>query len=93
MPPPTSGGVALVQTLNILEGYDLPSMGAGSAAAVHLMAESMKRAFADRAALLGDPDFNSDMPIARLLSKSYAADLRKTISRSAAAKSSPTTFE
>lgn len=93
MPPPTSGGVALVEMLNILEGYDLESMGAGSATAVHLMSESMKRAFADRAALLGDPDFNRDMPLERLLSKPYAADLRKTISPDHATKSSPTTFD
>jgi gamma-glutamyltranspeptidase/glutathione hydrolase len=79
--------------LNILEAYDLSSMSAGSAAAVHLMAESMKRAFADRAAWLGDPDFNQDMPITRLLSKSYARDLQKTINLERAAKSSPATFE
>jgi gamma-glutamyltranspeptidase / glutathione hydrolase len=93
MPPPTSGGVALIEMLNILEGYDLSSMGSGSATAVHLMAESMKRAFADRAAWLGDPDVNRDMPVTRLLSKPYAAELRKTISRAHAAKSSPSTFE
>jgi len=93
MPPPTSGGVALIEMLNILEAYDLSSMSAGSAAAVHLMAESMKRAFADRAAWLGDPDFNQDMPITRLLSKSYARDLQKTINLERAAKSSPATFE
>jgi gamma-glutamyltranspeptidase / glutathione hydrolase len=93
MPPPTSGGVTLIEMLNLLEGYDLASMGAGSALSVHLMAESMKRAFADRAALLGDPDFNRDIPLARLLSKPYADELRKTISREHATKSSPTTFE
>ena len=93
MPLPTSGGVALIEMLNILEGYDLASMGAGSAMAVHLMTESMKRVFADRAALLGDPDFNRDIPLGRLLSKPYAAELRKTISRDHATKSSPTTFE
>lgn len=93
MPPPTSGGVALIELLNILEGYDLHAMGAGSTAAAHVMAESMKRAFSDRAAHLGDPDFNSDMPLVRLLSKPYAAELRKTISRDRASRSSPTTFE
>src|SRR5258708_6122673 len=93
MPPPTSGGVALIEMLNILEGYDLTSSGSGSAAAVHLMTESMKRAYADRAAFLGDPDFNKDMPLERLLSKPYAADLRKTISRDHTTKSSPRTFE
>jgi gamma-glutamyltranspeptidase/glutathione hydrolase len=83
----------LIEMLNILEGYDLTSSGSGSAAAVHLMAESMKRAYADRAAFLGDPDFNKDMPLERLLSKPYAADLRKTISRDHTTKSSPRTFE
>jgi gamma-glutamyltranspeptidase/glutathione hydrolase len=93
MPPPSSGGVALIEMLNILEGYDLRSMGPGSAATVHLLAESMKRAFADRAAHLGDPEFNRSMPLERLLSKPYAATLRDTIRRDRATKSSPTTFE
>lgn len=93
MPPISSGGVALVEMLNVLEGYDIKAMGAGSSAAVHLMAESMKRAYADRAHYLGDPDFNHDMPLARLMSKEYAADLRKTISPDHTEKSSPATFE
>jgi gamma-glutamyltranspeptidase/glutathione hydrolase len=93
MPPISSGGVALVEMLNILEGYDLVKMGPGSAAEVHLMAESMKRAFADRAHYLGDPAFNKDMPIARLMSKEYAADLRKSIDLEHTVKSSPSTFE
>ena len=93
MPPPTSGGVALIEMLNIIEGYDLPALGSGSATAVHLISEAMRRAFADRAALLGDPDFNRDMPLERLLSKPYAAELRQTISRDHASKSSPTTFD
>lgn len=93
MPPPTSGGVVLIEMLNILEDYDLTSLGSGSAAAVHLMTESMKRAYADRAAFLGDPDFNKDMPVERLLSKPYAADLRTTISRDHTTKSSRLTFE
>jgi gamma-glutamyltranspeptidase/glutathione hydrolase len=92
MPPPTSGGVGLLEMLNILEGYDLRSMGSGSAAAVHLMAEAMKRAFADRAALLGDPDLNRAMPVERLISKPYATALRKTIRPDHASPSSPTTF-
>jgi gamma-glutamyltranspeptidase/glutathione hydrolase len=93
MPPISSGGVALIEMLNVLEGYDLASMGAGSAAAVHVMAEAMKRAYADRARYLGDPDFVKDMPIARLTSKEYAADLRKTIDLNRATPSSPSTFE
>jgi gamma-glutamyltranspeptidase / glutathione hydrolase len=93
MAPPSSGGVGLIEMLNVLEGYDLKSMGFASAAEIHTMVESMKRAYADRAKYLGDPDFNKDMPIARLTSKDYAAELRKTINPARASKSSPTTFE
>ncbi len=93
MPPPSSGGVALIEMLNILEGYDLASMGSGSSAAIHLIAESMKRAFADRARHLGDPDFNSGMPLERLMSKPYAAELRKTIRRDRTINASPANFE
>jgi gamma-glutamyltranspeptidase/glutathione hydrolase len=92
-PPPSSGGVGLIEMLNVLEGYDLKSMGFASAAQIHLMAESMKRAYADRAKFLGDPDFNKEMPIDRLTSKAYSGDLRKTINLDKAAKSSPATFE
>jgi gamma-glutamyltranspeptidase/glutathione hydrolase len=93
MPPISSGGVGLIEMLNVLEGYDLAQMGPGSAAEIHLMVESMKRAYADRARYLGDPEFNKDMPIARLMSKAYAAELRKTIDLTHTVKSSPTTFE
>jgi gamma-glutamyltranspeptidase / glutathione hydrolase len=93
MPPISSGGVALIEMLNVLEGYDLQKMGAGSAAEVHLAVESMKRAFADRAHYLGDPDFNHDMPLARLMSKEYATQLRGTISADHTSKSSPATFD
>jgi gamma-glutamyltranspeptidase/glutathione hydrolase len=77
--------------LNVLEGYDLASHGFGSAHNVHVIAESMRRAFADRAAHLGDSDFNSQMPVERLVSKEYAQALRQTIS-DRASKSSPVTF-
>ena len=77
MAPPSSGGTALVEMLNILEAYDLKSMGYGSAASLHLIAESMRRAFADRARHLADPDFNPGIPIERLTSKAYAAELRQ----------------
>jgi gamma-glutamyltranspeptidase/glutathione hydrolase len=93
MPPASSGGVALIQMLNMLEGYDLSSMGFASANTVHVMAEAMKRAYADRARYLGDPDYNKDLPTVRLTSKEYAADLRKTIDLKKASKASPTTFE
>jgi gamma-glutamyltranspeptidase/glutathione hydrolase len=93
MPPPTSGGVAMIEALNILEGYDLRKMGANSADTVHVMAESMKRAYADRARYLGDPDFNRDMPVDRLMSKAHADELRKTISLKRTVPSSPDTFE
>jgi gamma-glutamyltranspeptidase/glutathione hydrolase len=93
MPPISSGGVALVEMLNVLEGYDVAAMGPGSSAAVHLMTEAMKRAYADRAQYLGDPDFVKDMPIARLISKDYAAQLRKTIDPARTKPSTPTTFE
>jgi gamma-glutamyltranspeptidase/glutathione hydrolase len=92
MPPPSSGGVAVQLMLNILEGHDLKAMGSGSAQTLHLLAESMRRAFAERAQHLGDPDFVKTMPIDRLLSKDYATQLRKTINPNQASKSSPTTF-
>ena len=93
MPPISSGGTALVQMLNILEGYDLAKSGFRSADTIHLVTESMRRAYADRARYMGDPAFNPQMPVDRLLSKEYAADLRKTIDPKRAAKSSPSTFE
>jgi len=78
MPPPSSGGVAMIQMLNILERYDLKSMGAGSSEALHLMVEAMRRAFADRAEYLGDPDFVK-VPVAGLTSRKYADGLAATI--------------
>src|SRR6185369_6728438 len=92
MPPPSSGGIGVIEMLNVLEGYDLAKMGPGSANAVHLMAEAMKRSYADRARYLGDPDFNSDLPVAKLISKPYAADLRKTINEKRTKSSSPASF-
>jgi gamma-glutamyltranspeptidase/glutathione hydrolase len=77
MPPPSSGGVALIAMLNILEGYDLAKLGRG-VESFHDMIEAMKRAYADRAAFMGDPDAVK-MPIARLISKKYAATLRAQI--------------
>jgi gamma-glutamyltranspeptidase/glutathione hydrolase len=93
VPPPSSGGVALLEMLNLLEGYDLGARGFGSAAAAHVTAEAMRRAFADRARHLGDPDFNAQMPVARLISKPYAEQLRATIREDHASVSSPASFE
>jgi len=92
MPPPSSGGVALLEMLNIVEGYDLKGDGYASARTVHWIVEAMRRAFADRAQYLGDSDFNPQMPIERLISKQRAADLRVTIRENRASKSSPTEF-
>lgn len=72
MPPPSSGGVALIEMMNIMELADLESMEFNSTEYVHVVAEAMRRAYADRAEFLGDPDFNEDMPIDRLLSKEFA---------------------
>jgi gamma-glutamyltranspeptidase/glutathione hydrolase len=93
MPPPTSGGAALIEMLNVLEGFDLSKTGPQSAATVHLVAESMRRAFADRARYLGDPAFNPMMPTDRLVSKDYATEIRRSISAERASRSSPATFE
>jgi gamma-glutamyltranspeptidase / glutathione hydrolase len=76
--PPSSGGLHLIEMLNILEGYPLGTLGARSPAALHLMIEAMKRAYADRAKFLGDPDQVS-VPVDALISKSHAAELRKSI--------------
>jgi gamma-glutamyltranspeptidase/glutathione hydrolase len=78
MPPPSSGGVHLIEMLNILEGYDLNRLGPSSPETTHLLIEAMKRAYADRAVYLGDPDFVT-VPVRGLISKRYARTLRKTI--------------
>jgi gamma-glutamyltranspeptidase / glutathione hydrolase len=72
MPPPSSGGVALIEMMNLMEAADITKVEFNSTAYVHLVAEAMRRAFADRAEYLGDPDFNVDMPIDRLISKDFA---------------------
>jgi gamma-glutamyltranspeptidase/glutathione hydrolase len=77
-PPPSSGGTALLEILNILEGYDLAKLGNRSAASVHLTVEAFRRAFYDRAEFLGDPDF-SKIPVAQLIDKKYAAAWRESI--------------
>jgi gamma-glutamyltranspeptidase / glutathione hydrolase len=78
MPPPSSGGVHIIEILNILEGFPLAAQGLNSAASLHELAEAEKLAYADRAAYLGDPDFVK-IPLAGLTSKTYAAHLRALI--------------
>jgi gamma-glutamyltranspeptidase / glutathione hydrolase len=77
-PPPSSGGIALLEILNILEGYDLANFGNRSAQAIHLTTEAFRRAFYDRTEFLGDPDF-SKIPVAQLIDKRYAAGWRESI--------------
>jgi gamma-glutamyltranspeptidase / glutathione hydrolase len=77
-PPPSSGGVALVEILNILEGFDLAKLGNRSGDAIHLEAEAFRRAFYDRAEFMGDPDF-AKVPVAQLIDKKYAAAWRDSI--------------
>jgi gamma-glutamyltranspeptidase/glutathione hydrolase len=86
-PPPSSGGVALCEMLNILEGYPLREFGWGSAQALHYEIEAMRRAFVDRNTLLGDPTFVKN-PVERLIDKGYAAKIRETISPNKAGISS-----
>ena len=78
MPPPSSGGIHIIQMMNILERYPLKEYGADSAQTIHLMAESMKLAYADRSEYLGDPDFTK-VPVKGLTSRSYADELAKKI--------------
>jgi gamma-glutamyltranspeptidase/glutathione hydrolase len=77
-PPPAASGVHIAQMLNILEGYDVAAMGFGTAPTIHLVAEVLKIAFADRAAASGDPDFIK-VPVERLISKDYASERRRAI--------------
>lgn len=79
MGPPSSGGLVLIEMLNMLENYDPVKLGYGSAEYYHTLAEIMRRAFADRAKFLGDPDFNVEMPTDLFLSKQHAKNLVSTI--------------
>ncbi|HEY9114030.1 MAG TPA: gamma-glutamyltransferase [Bacteroidales bacterium] len=92
MPPPSSGGVALVEMLNMMENYNTDSLEYHSAAYFHVLAEVMHRAYADRAEYLGDPDFNPDMPLDNLLSKEYAKKLCSTIKPNQASTSDSSHF-
>ncbi|WP_267929511.1 gamma-glutamyltransferase [Paraburkholderia sp. ZP32-5] len=85
-PPPSSGGVTLCETLNILEGYDMRGLGFHSAASVHYMTEAMRHAYLDRNTLLGDPAFINN-PVDKLMSKDYAASIRTLITADTATPS------
>jgi gamma-glutamyltranspeptidase / glutathione hydrolase len=85
-PPPSSGGIAIIQTLNMLEHFNLAAAGSNSADAIHLTVEAYRRAFLDRAQFLGDPD-SSLIPVQRLVEKPYAADWSRTIDRHRASAS------
>ncbi len=87
MPPPSSGGVHLVQMLNILEGWELNKLGHNSADYLHRLIETMRRAYADRSEYLGDPDFHP-VPVAQLTDKAYAHTLRQGIDTNKASASS-----
>ncbi len=87
MPPPSSGGVHIVQMLNMLSQFSIDQMGHNSAATIHVMAESMRRAYADRSLYLGDPDF-VEVPVAALTNKKYAAQLVSQIDLTKATPSS-----
>jgi gamma-glutamyltranspeptidase/glutathione hydrolase len=87
MPPPSSGGTALIEMLNVLEHYNLKELSHNSSESLHLIVETMRRAFADRAEFLGDADFVK-VPVEGLVSKKYAADLVKTIDAERATPSS-----
>ncbi|HEY9667475.1 MAG TPA: gamma-glutamyltransferase, partial [Coleofasciculaceae cyanobacterium] len=86
MPLPSSGGIHLIQMLNLLEAFSIKSLGHNTAQTIHLMAESMKLAYADRSKFLGDSDF-VDVPISGLISKRYADTLRKKINQNSATPS------
>ncbi|MBL8124999.1 MAG: gamma-glutamyltransferase [Blastocatellia bacterium] len=91
MPPPSSGGIVMLQVLNMLEGYDVKGMGLNSSAKFHVLAEAMRRSFADRAEYMGDPDF-SDVPVNKLIDKRYAEIRRNSIQPDRASSSQDIRF-
>ena len=93
MGPPSSGGVVLIEMLNILEGFNLKKEGLNSAQYLHLLTETMRLAYTDRARYLGDPDFNPNMPIEKLISKKYAIELHEKIDPQKTSQSDPTDVE
>jgi gamma-glutamyltranspeptidase/glutathione hydrolase len=92
MPPPSSGGIALVEMMNLMELVDWDNVEFNSTEYVHIVAEAMRRAFADRAEFLGDPDFNLDMPIDRLISKEHAKKRFENLNMERASVSDSTKF-
>ena len=92
MPPPSSGGVALIEMMNMLELADFKTTDPKDIRNIHLLAETMRRAFADRAEHLGDPDFNNDMPLEKLLSKSFAKQRFEHLDLEKASKSDASKF-
>jgi len=92
MPPPSSGGVALVEMMNMMEQANLDSIEFNSTAYVHLLAEVMRRAYADRAEYLGDPEFNLDMPLDKLTSKQFAKKRFDNIDKNKASVSDSAKF-
>jgi gamma-glutamyltranspeptidase/glutathione hydrolase len=92
MPPPSSGGVTMTSMLNLIEQADVKNIPFNSTAYVHLVIEAMRRGFADRAEYLGDPDFNLDMPLDRLLSKELAVKRFENLDKYTAAVSDPSKF-
>lgn len=92
MAPPSSGGVAVITMLNILEGYNLKEIGHNSALYLHLLTEAMRRAYADRAEFIGDPAYNPDMPVDKLISKAHAEELRESIAMYFASESDSSRF-
>ena len=92
MPPPSSGGIALIEMMNIMELVDWDNIEFNSTMYVHVIAEAMRRAFADRAEFLGDPDFNLDMPLDRLISKDHAIQRFQNLSMERASVSDSSKF-
>ncbi|TYA53196.1 gamma-glutamyltransferase [Formosa maritima] len=92
MPPPSSGGVALIEMMNLMELVDWDTIEFNSTEYVHILTEAMRRAFADRAEFLGDPDFNLDMPLDRLTSKEFAKNRFDNINMERASLSDSTKF-
>ncbi|MDR0499285.1 MAG: gamma-glutamyltransferase [Holophagales bacterium] len=92
-PPPSSGGIAIIESLNVLEGFDMGKMAWDSAPFVHHVSETLRRVFSERARFLGDPAFVKNMSAEELLSKKHAADLRQTIWADRASVSNPAQFE